>query len=162
MITGIPSKQAILRLCNGAVEFTDLENLIVLHMNMATISKFSTLRKDFAAAGYQVTAGKTLYLLAAKLCVASAAGTQGQTMQIGYGDTDVGFTGAAAPTNPKYYGGSASASMLTSAMPTTGNPPNQESAIFMPVPAAKYVFCAVDGGAAWGAQTTLSLFGYER
>lgn len=158
MVTGIPTRQAILRLAKGGVELTDLENLIVLYGQTGNINKFTTLRKDFATAGYQVTAGKTLYLLAARLVLLSASGSQEHGLMLGYGDTDVGLGAAAAPTTPVY--------PATGFYHFTGKAPTDTDGYEVPmclkIPASKYAFMATDANVSWGGYANLTVFGYER
>lgn len=158
MVTGIPTRQAILRLAKGAVELTDLENLIVLYGQTGNINKFTTLRRDFATAGYQVTAGKTLYILAARLAILTASGSQAHGMILGYGDTDVGLGAAAGPTNALM--------PVTGLYSFTGKTPSDtdgyETPMCMKIPASKYVYMATDANVTWGGYANLTLFGYER
>lgn len=160
MVAGIPTRQAILRLAKGGVELTDLENLVVLHGQTGAASKFSTLRKDFGSAGYAVTTGKTLYILAAKLVLLNAAPSASAGLGIGYGDTDVGMGAGAAPTTPKYLANQNPFWVINGLTPTDTN--GVEAPLFMPIPAGKYVFMGTDAAATWGGYANLTLFGYER
>lgn len=62
------------------------------------------LHSDTVGTGYTVTAGKTLQILAYDFM--STTLSSGSGYGIMYGDTAVGLNSAAAPTNPKYWGGS--------------------------------------------------------
>lgn len=59
---------------------------------------FSTFRAPGAAAGYQVTAGKSFYGVATIFRGIITAGTNGNLL-LDYGDTDVGMNAGAGPTN---------------------------------------------------------------
>lgn len=150
-------RQAMMKVAN--VELNDLQNLIVLVGVTTAASKVTTLRRQFATAGYQVTAGKTLYLLAAKLYNANTGGAQNHQMFIGYGDTDVGLDSAADPTTP-LYPASTNFAPLSGLIPA--NPSGHlEAALGFQIPAAKYVFMKTDGFATWTAKASLMLYGYE-
>lgn len=79
----------------GGRIFTDLTNLITLTASMSG-AKWSTARKLGVAAGYQVTAGKTLKIYAA---VVSNEGTGTFGVQLSQSDNDTGHNGVTAQTN---------------------------------------------------------------
>lgn len=59
----------------------------------------TTFRAPGATSGYQVTAGKSFYGVAAIFRGSIGAGTNGNLL-LGYGDTDVGVNSGSQPTNP--------------------------------------------------------------
>lgn len=87
----------------GGRIFTDLSNLIVLTATVKTASRYTTLRKVGASAGYQVPVGKTFTAHAMRILGTGSA--QMTTGILLYGDTDVGYDSASAPTNPIFPGG---------------------------------------------------------
>lgn len=137
---------------------TDLTTLIVLHAGLnegGGAAIWSTFRKDFATAGYPVTALMTLNIAAAMVLVRVSEATV--LAQFGYGDTDVGLASAAAPTTPKYTGGAVnehSFAPLTALGVTYYGFPN------VPIPAGKYPF-VTSSSAATVIKAHFSVFGYE-
>lgn len=87
----------------GGRVFTDLTNLITLTCNTNAASVRSTFRKcgSHVGAGYQVTAGKTLYIYALSLIPFGAGGSEAQLAQT---DNDVGLQSNTAFGNPIYFG----------------------------------------------------------
>lgn len=120
----------------GNCLFTQPENLISL-MITAAASKFSTLRQEVAAAGYQVPVGKTLYIRAAAVFCNSTTSYAG-TVAFGYGDTDVGIDGASAPTNAKGFTGVQ--------LPYVQG--RVEACMVFAIPATKYVYVATPSAGA--------------
>lgn len=80
----------------GADAITDF---IFLWGKVTTTGNVTHLRKHFATAGYQVTAGKTLYLVKFRV-FPMAAGDQVNNVKVGYADNDVGLDTTTARTNP--------------------------------------------------------------
>lgn len=143
------------RWIQGNYEAVNRGTLIVLHARVTTVAgndKWTTFRQQFTTAGYQVPAGKTLYVTNLHF-VASTATAYHQLL---YGDTDVGISAAAAPTNPVYYdgnplGGSAAWTALAAAT-------NYQIPIHASFPASKYP--ALTGSAA-GTVYFATLIGHE-
>lgn len=75
-----------------------MAKLKILSGQTATSGRATTLRLPNGTAGYQ-NGGTNLIVWATKVYTTSA---QGNTCQLGYGDTDVGINSASAPTNPVY------------------------------------------------------------
>ena len=78
--------------------FTDLTNLIVLNGICDNTNQYATLRLPNGTSGYQVPASRTLRILAVSATFSVVTGAA--AVSIGYGDTDVGFSAASAPTTP--------------------------------------------------------------
>lgn len=143
----------------GGRVFTDLENLKLLsaYCDCSAGTRYSTLRLHSASAGYQVPVGKVFKVFA--VAVVPLLGVAASRYAYpAYGDNDVGFTSAAAPTNAVYPYGSQAASVIlpSNSSPTAANP-RLEMAIRQDVPAGKYL--AVLGTA--GLEFTAYVFGYE-
>jgi hypothetical protein len=126
--------------------------IICLSARVAGATKWSTLRQCGAAAGYAVTAGKTLVITQINYKCNSANGG----LIVGYGNTDVGLSGAAAPTTPVYFtgGGVLSGSPFGAPTAYTG----YIYSTYFAVPAGKYPVIYDDAGAvnsdvvAWGVE----------
>jgi hypothetical protein len=145
----VPSGNIVSLTVGGRV-FTDLTNLKIL-VGFVNSTNNTTPRAPSASAGYQVTAGKTLDILAAS-CNIFSAGTA--TFQMGYADNDVGIGTATAKTNGVYMtGDSTNGSFANNSVVGV-----QQSAIKFSVPATKYPF--IESNAAGGGICTL--YGYER
>lgn len=97
-----------------------------------------------SGAGYQVTAGKTLHIIAAKILMQTLP--SGAILKVGYGDTDVGIGSASAPTSPKYYGGYANNGFIAGIGYGQASDIFAEVAIDFSVPAGKYPFLVADAG----------------
>lgn len=81
-----------------------LSDLVVLNYRMnnaGAVTTYGTAKiTTSAGTAYSVPAAKTLKIFAVRLAVIVAPGA-GAYLSIGYGDTDVGWSSAAAPTTPK-------------------------------------------------------------
>ena len=79
--------------------FTDtIGDILFMWGQIGTEDNVTHLRREFLAAGYQVTAAKTLYL--AKLQIAVPGTGSGLPFILGYADNDVGLDTATARTAP--------------------------------------------------------------
>lgn len=76
----------------GGRTFTDLDNLIIL-AGYVVGGNYTTVRELNATAGYEVTAGKTLKILAIENTPVDA----GSSVDIGYGDDDKGVNAVSSP-----------------------------------------------------------------
>lgn len=143
----------------GGVVFTDLSAaLIVLYGSVATTTRYTTLRRTTATAGYQTTSGKTLTIRACKITYISLTGNP--TINLLYGDTDVGLNSSSAPTNPVYLGGDSSSScgVLGGSSGAASGPVSYgETAPFFNTPSTKYsaMFLNIE------ATTNMLAYGYE-
>lgn len=140
--SGIPS----LTIANRV--FTDLTNLIILRAwGGGTATGISTMRLGDAAAGYAVTAAKTLKISAISVfCEVASAGVHGT---FGYGDNDVGIAGNTTPTTAVVR----SQDILPAV--TVGT---QEQAVNFNVPATKYPYMTMSSV---GVVCTVQMYGYE-
>lgn len=73
-----------------------LSTLLYFFGHVSTSGNVSHLRAPFTTTGYQVTAGKTLYIAKFKVGSLSA---NAQSLKLGYADNDVGYDTATARTN---------------------------------------------------------------
>lgn len=88
--------------------------------------------------GYQVTAGKTLYIVRIRVAHRDAANSN-QTFSLLYGDTDIGFNGAAAPTTPISLVGGTTFDSTPFSVPSTAENGIRDFSLYVPVPASKYM-----------------------
>jgi len=132
----------------GGFVFNDPQNVLTLFGQCTTANYWATLRKDADGSGYQVPSGYKLRLRAARLNPNSVATSI--STQILYGDTDVGFNSAAAPTTPVYCGASGMP-VLTGIKST---PLVLEEALDFYVPSLKYPCAKL------GDNTVVCFFGY--
>ena len=147
----IITPQGIPSLTIGGRVFTDLTNLLIFSGPVAGAANgITTLRRMNASAGYQVTAGKTLYLLAIEINTFTAVATT--ALSVGYSDTDLGRLVNTAPTNPVYMEGAAGYGFPTIA---TGK---IEYGMIFTVPATKYPFINNSGNA---TTAQIRIYGYE-
>ncbi len=92
----------------GGRVMTDLSSNLITLVGLTSSNGKCTLRKPGAASGYQVTAGKTLTIIA---LVAQSQGTSNAgTASVAYSDNDVGIDSSSSLTNPVYWSGSSQAS----------------------------------------------------
>ena len=150
---------AIPTLMVGGRVFTDLENLKVLsaYCDCSAGTRYSTLRLYTGSAGYQVPVGKTFRVLATAVIPLLGVAAS-RFVNPSYGDNDVGFTSAAAPTNNAFPAGSQSASQLVPAnVSGTAADPRIETPFRFDVPAGKYI--AASG--TLGIEFTIYVYGYE-
>lgn len=133
--------------------FTDLTTLIITGGVVVTPGNRTSLRLPNGSAGYPVTALKTLNIVAIEVQNSSAAGNADAVTQFGYGDNDVGVDSATAITNPVYYGGSATNSIMAPAAAQS----TQQFILNFNVPAGKYVFFQNNAS----ANVSIRIFGYE-
>lgn len=144
----------------GGRVFTDLDNLIEIQIycDSTAAQRYSTMRLASASSGYVVPASKSLYLsaFAAMLYTAAAAA---KNIWYGYGDTDVGITSAAAPTNAVYPASSIGTAWLNppNANGTVANPRFETAQNFV-VPTGKYAF--ITGSS--GIEFAVHAYGYAR
>lgn len=135
----------------GGRVFIDLTNLIQV-CSIMNAGGNTTFRKDYASAGYQITAAKTYYISAARTQITTVEA--GGRIDWGYGDNDIGQGTTTAATNLKYQGNSAAFGTLRD----TGVVGNQETSFSrVPMPAQKYpqlVYGTTMRGNTW-------LYGYE-
>lgn len=145
---------AIPNLTVGGVVFTDLQNLIVL-VSRVGFGKYSVFadQNNVAVQGYQVPAGKTLYIRAAALEAVSAYTAGSASMLLGYCDNDIGYNNASSGTNQTTIRYGATAVCLSTASQ------RRELPIFASVPAQKYA--TVNSNAAAG-DGFIWLYGYVR
>lgn len=131
-----------------------LSGLIILHAQVNTAGRVSTLRKANATSGYQVTSGKTLHIKAVKIMNVST--TALSVGHLGYGDTDVGFNSASPPTTPVWMAGESSVPMLGGTYAASDATANAHFVSF-DVPATKYAFIFLTGPSGNSA----IMYGYE-
>lgn len=142
----------------GGRLFTDIPNLIVLKAGVNGASVRASARSQFASAGYQVTAGKTLTIFAIQVNnLVADAGSLG----IGYTDNDLGLAGTTAVTNQKMYGtgvSSATGSAGDNGLCPIAAVGQNERATVIKIPATKYVCIEASSGS---AKATVVMYGYE-
>jgi len=91
---------AIPTLTVGGRVFTDLSNLIVLYgYASGTTTIYCSLRLATASAGYQVTSGKTLRILALEAHSVYTTAAAANGVLPGYTDDDVGMNSSTVGTN---------------------------------------------------------------
>lgn len=159
MATQIGTLGNISVLTVGGRVFTDLTSLIILYGEVSTATRYTTLRKQNGAAGYQVTAGKTLTISAMSLLYGGTV-TNTTAVALLYGDTDVGINSAAAPTTPKYIGSDVNMFVFFSALgagATPSGPSSTLSGIDFGIPAAKYPCMQTNSTTNFGN----AFYGYE-
>lgn len=136
----------------GGRVMTDLHRLIVLNgYSYNASANYVSLRLPNGTAGYAVTTGKTLRIVAAS-GHSNAASTLGSVC---YGDNDVGGSGTSAPTNVVYMSGSDLFGQIFN-LPSTSDLDKSWSLNFT-VPATKIPCIKFPAGT--GAY--VSLYGYE-
>lgn len=105
------------------------QNLITLYSPLPTGSaKYQTLYRDITAAAYQVTAGKTLYIIGGTIQAGTAATN---VSSMGYGDTAVDNS-ASAPTNNKV--------LIPAGLHCAAANTEYDLKIWMAIPATKYPY----------------------
>lgn len=131
--------------------------LIQLVARATSAGNYTTFRLDGGSAGYQVTSGKTLTIVAAQYQVTGTSANGG--CSLGYADTDAGLSNGSAPTNPVYMVASATGYFLFNAAISATNTilGNQEAVVNFGMAATKYPLMKGDGTAVCMAR----LFGYE-
>lgn len=125
----------------GDVASELVTDFILLWGFIATDGNVTHLRQPYTTTGYQVTAGKTLYLARAKVYGTGASGW----WKFGYADNDVGLNTATARTNGVMGLGVDDAStngilLLESNLATVTNPAPQDNLLWKLSIAAKYPF----------------------
>lgn len=147
-----PTPGTIPSITIGGRVFTDLStNLIVLISGANAAANYTTFRRPFASAGYQVTAGKTLYVTAMQYRAAAVS-----AIGMGYSDNDVGLNVAGPPTNWIQMMGAAQAfDNFSAVVGAYGN----EKAVWYPIPAGKYITW---NGYGASMQNQIVLWGYEK
>lgn len=81
---------------SGDIAVDTLTDLIQLYGFISTDGNVTHLRLPHTTTGYQVTGGKTLYIVRMMVLGTGAAGW----WKLGYADNDVGYNTATARTNP--------------------------------------------------------------
>lgn len=163
MATPIGTLGTIPTITVGGRVFTDLTTIIILqaYMNSSAATRYSTFRRT--SSGYQVTTAKTLKLHAAKW---SGIGTNSGGFTMGYGDNDVGFSSASAPTNETFpFYGSATNSVMLNGRDTTSREPVWDEMAFDPnnpngFAATKYPFL-LNQNSTTNSNVVCQIFGYE-
>jgi len=84
---------------SGGLASDVLADFINLWGKISAEDNVTHLRKNFTTVGYQVTAGKTLYLVKLVTFINTAGANFGGT-KIGYADNDVGLDTTTARTSP--------------------------------------------------------------
>lgn len=125
----------------GDVAVDYATDLIQLYGFIATDGNVTHLRAPHTTVGYQVTAGKTLYLVRMLVLGSGAAGW----WKLGYADNDVGYNTATARTNPVMAIGTDDTNTNGMLRPpesyaTVGLPQNLQTMIWKLAVAAKYPF----------------------
>lgn len=146
------------KLTVGGRDIYDLTNLIRLVCYTGTANTNGTFRLQNGSAGYQVTALKTLTIVALRLQTYSAA-INPLGFQLVQTDNDVGFASGTAFTNPVYEGRDSGLFPYTINVGSATNityfndfPTN------FTVAAGKYLSCVPNSG---GALITQVAWGYE-
>lgn len=125
----------------GGRKFSEAElkggNMVYLIAADTGTGNYNTFREFNGTAGYVVPGGKTLRILALRLSSNATTGSQ-YAVKLLYGDTDVGFASAAAPTTPVYMGGSSAANYGIASLITTGGASQAEDIANFTVPTGKY------------------------
>lgn len=126
---------------SGDVAVDTLTDIISLYGFIGTDGNVSHLRLPHTTSGYQVTAGKTLYLVRMMVL---GSGVNGW-WKLGYCDNDVGLNSATARTNPIMAIGNDDTSnngMLRPAesLATTGLPQNLQTMVWKFAIAQKFPF----------------------
>jgi hypothetical protein len=141
----------------GGQFFTDLTNLITLYgFANGAAPVWTTLRKPYGSAGYQVTAGKTLNLQAAIINTRVAQATIWST--IGYATADGGVNQISAPAGAVEMIGRDGNDISQFSHEAVGVV--QYGFGSLPIPATMYPFC-VDSLAATTVKATICVMGYE-
>lgn len=138
----------------GGRVFTDLTNLIAL-IGYATTGKSFTFRRHNASAGFQVTAGKTLKVYAARFITNATAAGGTAPFSLCYADNDIGIDSAVAFTNQVYLGGASTLAALPANIASIQS--GYEVPIYFDIPAEKYPGCNMN----ISGNATCWLFGYE-
>lgn len=137
----------------GSVELVDISGLLCLGSTVNAVGvggRYTTARSGFATSGYQVTAGKSLRILAVRMVVVDATAGGGSSDFWGYGDTDVGVNSASAPTTP------INSNVMKPGPARVGNSTVYTVTGKAEVPAQKYIFAENDGASAFW-----NFYGYE-
>ncbi len=126
---------------SGEIAVDTLTDLIHLYGFVSTDGNVTHLRLPHTTAGYQVTAGKTLYLVR---MLVLGTGVNGW-WKMGYADNDVGYNTATARTNPVMAIGTDDTNnngMLRPAesLASVGLPQNLQSLLWKLAIATKYPF----------------------
>lgn len=114
---------------NPAVNPNDI--LLWAQATDGTTNPYHTARKANATAGYQVPTGKALIVLGMDLVTTAAYAAQ---WGLAYGDTDVGLTSAAAPTNAVTHNNGTAVVVV----PATAGSRGERAGPFFSIPAGKY------------------------
>lgn len=135
--------------------YTDTASLIeiIAFTNTTTATSFATPRKGAAASGYTPSGSKAFRVTALRVITSQASSL---FPDIGYGDTDIGFSAPAAPTNAVYYTGAAGFGAMGTTVPNAGSV--FEIPVDFTIPNGKYPFVSDGSNTAGG---TFQLFGYE-
>ena len=118
--------------------------LLVVGLNHGSANRYNTMRRSDGASGYQVGAGKTLRIIAAKMVKYDTTATP--IGLIGKGTSDVGLASAAAPAGNIDYGNAAYIfSGAASGVPAAGI---EIGGLDFSVPATYYPYYAASAAAA--------------
>lgn len=131
-MSSLANPSAIPTLTVGGRVFTDLTNLIVLKASISAAGRYSTFRRLNGTAGYQVTAGKTLTIVALR---GFNRGAAVESVNLQYGNTDSGVESAVDQTGVVYESGAAMYNSLAFSA-TSGS--SAEAPSGFTVPATKY------------------------
>lgn len=116
---------------------TEITNMKILHAMNSTAARWGTFRLGNDTAGYQVPVGKKLIIKVVQMDGGASETLAGCVF--GYGDTDVGFDAAAAPTTPIYAYNDTGAGPYSN-MHIHGRTPVKQYVHNFEVPAQKYPF----------------------
>ena len=148
----------------GSFATQDYAQLIPLAMRCTTLGNVSTPRKMGQSSGYQVTAGKSLYIV--RMLVTFNNNTTGNNgISFGYADNDVGMDTTTARTTPVAIFGNpesnTQAAIGLGMLAMTAGPNVWDfSGLWGPIPAAKYPYAMFVGFS--GTVTTVHMWGIEK
>lgn len=133
---------------SGEVAVDSIPDIIQLYGFIATDGNVSHLRPPHSASGYQVTAGKTLYIARMKVTGTGASGW----WKFGYADNDVGLNTSTARTNGVMALGVDDTGLngillLEANLATVTNPASQDNFLWKLAAATKYPFVRRVGAA---------------
>lgn len=132
----------------GSLQTDTPSGIIPLFSGGCAAGNYSSFITIAGAAGYQTTAGKTLYITKISAIAGTAAGG---IFSLGYGDNDVGSSAAGAPTNYKI-------GNMTNILICTAANTYYTQDYLLAVPATKFVSCRTLSAA---ASTQIVIWGFE-
>jgi len=144
---------------SGDLAFDAVTDLIPLYGFIATDGNVTHLRPAHSTSGYQVTAGKTLYIARIKVYGTGFSGW----WKFGYADNDVGFNTATARTNGVMALGLDDTGLngiliLESNLTTVSNPTTQDNFLWNLSIAQKFPFIRRVGAS---PNQTIVVWGFE-